>query len=173
MPRLSVETRNKVCCLMESGISIEKVRKRLLEEGIVVSAVSLYKLRRKYWNTDSVVDRPRRTITPKLKREHYQFTDEAMASNDELTARRLREKLEDRWPGIAVSLSTVKRARRYLGWVATRPKYCQLIRKNNKEKRLEWCKRMENEGFTDVVWTDECSVQLDNHGRLCFRKKGQ
>ena len=32
---------------------------------------------------------------------------------------------------------------------------------------------MEKEEFSNVVWTDECSVQLDNHGRLCFRKKGQ
>ena len=100
-----------------------------------MSRAGLYKLRREYESTGSVVDRPRRTMTPKLGQEHYRFIDEAMASNDELTARRLREKLEDRWPGIAVSLSTVKRARRCLGWVATRPKYCQLIRDQNKENR--------------------------------------
>lgn len=23
-----------------------------------------------------------------------------------------------------------------------------------------------------MIFTDECSVQLDNHGRLCFRKRG-
>lgn len=103
-------------------------------------------------------------MTPRLEQEHYRFIDEAMASNDKLTARKLREKLEDRWPGIAVSLSTVKRARRYLGWVATRPKYCQLIRDQNKAKTFELCKKFEKDEFIDVVWTDECSVQLDNHG---------
>ena len=26
--------------------------------------------------------------------------------------------------------------------------------------------------FDNVIFTDECSVQLDNHSRLCFRKRG-
>ena len=29
----------------------------------------------------------------------------------------------------------------------------------------------DEEKFEDVVFTDECKVQQDNHGRLCFRKK--
>ena len=28
-----------------------------------------------------------------------------------------------------------------------------------------------NEKFENVVFTDECTVQLDHHGRLCFRKE--
>ena len=27
------------------------------------------------------------------------------------------------------------------------------------------------EQFDDVIFTDECTVQLDHHGRLCFRKE--
>ena len=30
-----------------------------------------------------------------------------------------------------------------------------------------------NEKFTDAVWTDECSVQLETHRRFCCRKIGQ
>ena len=26
----------------------------------------------------------------------------------------------------------------------------------------------EKDKFSDVIWADECSVQQDNHGRLCF-----
>ena len=42
----------------------------------------------------------------------------------------------------------------------------------NKKKRLLWCKEQirVKEKFTDVVFTDECTVQLENHSRLCFRK---
>ena len=175
MPRISVETRKRVCVLRESGLSLGKIRKRLSEEQIVVSRVALHKLWRKYKETATIVDMPRRRPTPKLSREQLRFIDDSMASNDELTSRKLREMLEDRWPDVKVSLSTVKRARRHLGWIATTPKYCQLIREGNKEKRLLWCKKMieTNEQFSDVVWTDECSVQLDNHGRLCFRRKGE
>lgn len=42
----------------------------------------------------------------------------------------------------------------------------------NKAKRLEWA--LENEGldFDDVVWIDECTVQLESHRRFCCRKVG-
>ena len=70
-------------------------------------------------------------------------------------------------------LWALKRARRSLGWVATQPKYNQLVHEANKEKRVVWCQEQISKGdkFLNVIWTDECSVQLDNHGRLCFRRK--
>lgn len=43
------------------------------------------------------------------------------------------------YPSLNLSLSTVRRARRDLGWIATILRYCQLIREVNKEKRLKWC----------------------------------
>ena len=50
---------------------------------------------------------------------------------------------------------------------------CQLIREVNKQKRKEWCQRQldNKETFDDVIFTDECSVQLEQHGKLCFRKE--
>ena len=73
-----------------------------------------------------------------------------------------------------VSLSTVKRARYELGWVVSNPKYCQLIRDVNKEKRMEWCKKMikNEEQFDDVIFTDESSVMLERHRRRCYCKRG-
>ena len=40
-------------------------------------------------------------------------------------------------------------------------------------KRKEWCEVQikQKEQFDDVIFTDECTVQLDHHGRLCFRKE--
>ena len=29
------------------------------------------------------------------------------------------------------------------------------------------------QGFTDVIWTDECSVQMESHYRFCCGKKGE
>ena len=42
-------------------------------------------------------------------------------------------------------------------------------------KRKEWCPwhMNNNEHFEDVIFTDECTVQLDHHGQLCFYKKGE
>ena len=45
----------------------------------------------------------------------------------------------------------------------------------NKKKRLIWCQEQlrAKEQFADVIFTDECTVQLEQHSRLCFRKRLQ
>ena len=49
-----------------------------------------------------------------------------------------------------------------------------LLSAANKQKRLEWARQYLQDNFDDVVWTDECSVQLKkNHKRFCCRKQGQ
>ena len=161
--------------LHERGYSVAAIVERLQEEHTIVSRVALYKLLKKYKERGSVGDRARRPRRAKLDHEHLVFIDNAMAQNDELSSRQLRQLLEEQWQGLRVSLQTVRRVRKNLGWVCTRPKYCQLVREINKMKRVEWCNAMldANEKFQDVVWSDECTVQLDNHGRVCFRRKKQ
>ena len=41
------------------------------------------------------------------------------------------------------------------------------------KKQVVWCQEQISKGdkFFNVIWMDECLVQLDNHGRLCFRRK--
>ena len=49
---------------------------------------------------------------------------------------------------------------------------CLLPLQLNKRKRLIWAKQQVRvkEDFSNVIFTDECSVQLEQHSRLCFRK---
>ena len=175
MPRLTKEARTRAIRLRSSGYTVKKIKERLKEDGDDVSSRALFKLFSKHRKTGSVADLLRAARPTKLSKEQYRFIDEAMTSNDELTARRMRQMLEDRWPETKVSISTVKRARKHLGWVATRPKYGQLVRDANKQKRTAWCKERlaKKDKFLDVVFTDESSVQLDNHARICFRKRKQ
>ena len=65
------------------------------------------------------------------------------------------------------------RLRRKLGWVQTATKYCQMVREPNRAKRLEFCERClrENEQFDNVIFTDECSIHMENHGKLSFHRK--
>ena len=42
--------------------------------------------------------------------------------------------------GHNLSVSTVLRCRKMLGWTCRGSVYCQLIREGNKVKRLEWAK---------------------------------
>lgn len=46
-------------------------------------------------------------------------------------------------------------------------------REGNKVKRFEWCQQHQQDNFSDVIWTDESSVQLESHRRTCCRKIGQ
>ena len=135
--------------------------------------MTLYKLLKKYQEHGTIQDIPK--LPRILSEEQLVFIDETMAEDDELTPRQLHALLLEKWPRLTVSLNTIKRARRNLGWVATRPKYCQIVRETNRIKRLEWCqeKLEERDDFHNVIFTDECSVQMDHHGRLCFRKKNQ
>ena len=163
---MNMSTRVRVVILRQKGYSVSQIRDRLLEEETPVSLVSIYKLLKKFERTWNVRDCKRKASTPKLLHpEHLRFIDDALAEDDELTARRLKDLLEERWPELRVSIPTIKRARKYdLGWIRTRPQYCQLVRVVNKQNRLEWCQERidEKDEFKDVIWSDECSVQLDH-----------
>ena len=65
-----------------------------------------------------------------------------MEEDDELTAYKLCCKLKKHYPDLNLSISTVRRVRKDLGWITTKPRYCQLIRDINKEKRLIWCEQL-------------------------------
>ena len=80
-----------------------------------------------------------------------------MATNDELTVQQLRQLLEDNWPGMMLSLSTVKWAWRDLGRIATRLKYCHIILEVNQAKCKLWCEERLHDGdkFGNVNFTDK------------------
>ena len=95
-----------------------------------------------------------------------------MEQNDELTAPNLQKKIYEEF-GVNFSESKVKRLRKKLGWVQTGTKYCQLIREPNRVKRLEFCLQCEEDGetFDNLIFTDECSVHMEKHAKLSFRRK--
>ena len=161
--------------LKEQGYTYRSIKERLKDEGIAVSIKTLFLLVTKYKKTGMVADMPRAKREKLLNDEHYRVIDIALSQNDELTTRQLHSLLLECFPGLRVSLSTVKRARYDLGWVVTSPKYCQMIRDGNKEKRLAWCRKMkqDKERFDNVVFTDESSVMLETHRKKCYRRKGE
>ena len=97
-----------------------------------------------------------------------------MEDDDETTASQLQTLLVSK--GRLLSLFTIQRSRVRMGWTFRGSAYCQLTRNANKEKRLVWAQEnltaALHDGFTDVVWTDEASVQLESHRRHSFRKTG-
>ena len=119
------------------------------------------------------------TITPlpkpgrltKLTDLALQKIDAAMMQDDETTAKELVTSLQG--AGVSVSLSTTLKGRRLLGWTRRGMAYCQLIRAQNRQKRLQWAQEYPGADFHNVIWSDETSVQMETHRRFCCRKKGQ
>ena len=117
MPCLDIEARQRVIILRQAGYSVADIRKHLEEENIVVSLQALFNLLRKHKETGKLMDLPRRARPRKLSSEMMVFLNQAMAVDDELTARQAHCLLAERWPTLQVSLPTIKRVCKYLGWV--------------------------------------------------------
>ena len=159
---MSVYTRLRMIQIWKRGLKLKEIQGRLQEEEVRVSTVSLCHLIKKYRNTQTVLDQRTHNQLRKLK-EHHRFIDEAMTANPELTGNQLGDALRAYFPSFNVSISTVKRTRRELGWISKKVHYCALTSEANMAKRVEWCKerlRTNDVDFDDVIWTDECTVQL-------------
>ena len=48
-----------------------------------------------------------------------------------------------------------------------------MIREKNVAKRLEWALQNKDMIFEDIIYTDETTVQMESHRRLCSYKRGQ
>lgn len=73
--------------------------------------------------------------------------------------------------GINISRRTVRDLRFRLGFRVCMPRDVPIISEPNAQKRVEFCRRTiaAGERFENVLFTDECTVQLEHHSRFCFR----
>ena len=127
MARLSLELRKRVIALHSRGYAVSEIHKRFREASISISLQSLYKLLRKYREKHILIDIPRRSRRRRITAEMRVAIEEMYNGNDELTSTRIKRLLTERWPDLQVSISTIKLTRKEMGWVCTRPHYCQLL----------------------------------------------
>ena len=75
-----------------------------------------------------------------------------------------------------VSTTTIRRVKRNeLGWKSENARYCQFVREPNKMKRLVFSlNAMVNKDlFEDVIFTDETSMQIEQHARMAHNCHGK
>lgn len=114
-----------------------------------------------------------------LLERHYRFINAVMAEINDYTLQQLHSTFISEYPELSsISMSTVKRARSRLGWLSkkTRYMYCALISDGNKDKRLDFCKELITSNdleLADVIWTDECSVQMETHRKIVYHRRGE
>ena len=158
MGQLSIANRKRAIILWCSGYLLSDIKRRLNNEEVEVLLWSLQYLLAKSQKFHTIEDLPRARRARLLNDDMINALEESLRADDELTARKLREKLTRVFLNLSnVAISTIKHYRKKLGWVCTRPHYCQLVREANKEKRIEWCQAQINdqEKFEDVIFTDE------------------
>ena len=144
--------------------------KLLKREDLKVSFATVTRIIKKLKLTGSTkkgtsTGRPR-----KLNAEARAFIEDQMRKDDETTSRVIQKKLARR--GVVVHPSTVWRSRKEQGWTLQRMRYCQLIRDENKVKCLEFAQKVLETGYTfnNIIFTDECSVSLEQFCLTCYRK---
>ena len=126
------------------------ISKCLQKEGIVLGRKTVRDIILRYKDSHSIMSRPGSGRPTKVMNPRtLQIKESFMKSNDEATNKEIKEHLETL--GLNVSIATIIRAKKMLGWTYQIPGYCQLIRHVNKTKRLNWAKENITENFEDVI----------------------
>ncbi|XP_064633633.1 uncharacterized protein LOC135491590 [Lineus longissimus] len=102
------------------------------------------------------------------------FIDRQLKTNDEYTTAELAAIYEEEY-NITISRSTISRARQKAGWKICGAKYCQIVKPQNKIKRMEYALKClaEQETFEDMIFSDKSSVWLERHRKKAYSKFGK
>lgn len=165
-------TKQRILSLYWQGVKISGIVEILvLEDGISSTNQGVRKFIKRFKETNSIARKIGSGLPPKLSPANQKIIEDAMRTDDETTATQLQHHLASH--GVYVSLTTIVRNRIQLGWTYRGSAYCQLIRRVNKDKRLDFARKYLHDSFEDVIWSDETSVQLETHKRFCYRKVGE
>lgn len=175
MGKLSLYARQRNVSLHQLGKNVSEIASKIREEDNINAsrpAVSLFL--RRFRESGTLYDKPRAGRNKKLVIRHFDIIDEEMRRKDELSSIELAHILLARCD-IEVSPRTVRRVRKKLGWTWCGTKYCQLVKDVNKPKRMEHCLKVLSDGddFADVIFSDECSVNIERSTRRSFHKVGE
>ena len=154
-------------------LSGSRLVEAMKEEGFHVTRSGVYYLLKKWNRSRTIFDYPRSGRPLCLSELAHSKVNRWLTENNELTINKVQLKLREE--GIFVSRSSVGRALKRMGWSASATRYCQLIREQNKLKRVEFCQKILREGdtFENVVFTDETMIQLKPCHRKSYHKRGE
>ena len=154
-------TKQRILSLSLQGFKVTAIVECLvLEDEILVSKHGVRQFLKRYRSSGTIARKPGSGLPPKLS-PRIEIED-IMRNDDETTATQLQGFIAN--CSVYVSLATIVRNQCNLGWIYRGSAYCQLIRNENKVKRLQWAQ---------ANLYDETTVQLENHRRFCYRKEGE
>lgn len=167
-------TKQRIVYHYKRNLKPSEIVKALESEEIKASRSGIWRFLKRYKTTGTTARKKGSGRSRIISDNEKQIIEQTMQKDDETTIAELVDSLKE--SGHVFSKSTVLRCRKQLGWTSRGSAYCQLIRENNKKKRLLWARKHAKEaekGFKNVVFTDETSVQLESHRRFACRKVKQ
>jgi hypothetical protein len=127
-----------------------------------------------YYRKHKTFVKPKKMVkAKKLNDDHLDYIEICLKENPELTSRELCVKLQCVF-GVALSISTMRSTRERLLWQSKHTRYCQTVRQANIKKRLDHtilCMKR-NDNFSDVIFTDESTIKIQNSSRRTLYKTG-
>ncbi|XP_041427169.1 uncharacterized protein LOC121396371 [Xenopus laevis] len=167
--RISKEVHKMIEDMANTGMTVPAIHQKLQTLGITASRQTV-----RYHASGKAktgCNRPT-TTNNTVYRQTMSLVEEITKENDETTARQIKVFLATKYQQ-HLSLSTIRRMRRKLGWRYGKVRYSPMIRDVNKEKRVIQAQQWLNSGetFNDVIFTDETSVALERFARFAFNRK--
>ena len=163
--------RQRIMHHYQQGLTALLICKQLQEEGLTSTRQGIRKFLNKYEKTGTIVRTPGSGRPSSIMADMKALVEQQMRRDDETTAAQLHALLARE--GYSISMRMVLRCRTDLGWTFRGSSYCQLIRRENTQKRLVWAWQHLTDDFENVIWTDECTVQMESYHRFCCRKRGE
>ena len=162
---------NRVLVLHEKGLKAPTIKKILDREGLPCTRVGIHAFLERFKASGCIMRKAGSGRPSKITVEIKRLVERQMRIDDETTAYQLHRLLL--YEGYDISIYTILRCRSSLGWTFRGSAYCQMIREANRVKRYEWALKHMDDAFENVIYTDECTVQMETHRRFCCRKIGE
>ena len=146
----------------------------LREEGLIANRIGIHKFLQKHRETNNIERRPGSGQPTKMTAAVKAPIERQMRDNNEMTAVQLHALLLCH--GHTMTLKTVLRCRAALGWTFRGSAYCQLIRQQNKVKRLQWAQEHLSKGIAATgrngaagTWRKSFLIVLFSNESFCGR----
>ena len=149
----------RIISLQSNRKGASEIFRILVEDDIKISRWSIIRFLRQYYERQSLQNAPKsKRPSQGVTTELMNFIDTEMERNDELTLPQLVSTILLHFR-LQFSQAKIRQLRQKLGWVQTGTKYCQLIRKPNRVKWLEFSEKClrENKQFNNLIFTDIAS----------------
>ncbi|CAG2242540.1 unnamed protein product [Mytilus edulis] len=172
MRHTSHDSKLEIIRLYKKSYSNTEIKVSLESQGVSISkqVVSYWVQQFRNGKFDANLSPTKWKKFNKLSRADVRLVSKTLAKKPCTTSRQLYRFLKQR--GSKISLTTTKRAIFHAGYTNTKPRYAQMVRHVNKEKRVNFCKTLiaADDQFEDIIFTDECSAQLHNNKVTFYRK---